>query len=66
MPTETKKWYTSTTIWANVLVIAIAIMTAVDQQFGTGIMASPITQAVVTVLAAFGIKGRVGATKAIK
>jgi len=62
---KTKKWYQSKTIWANVIVVIVATLTAIDAQFGTNIMNSPITQAILAVAGAFGIYGRVKADSKI-
>lgn len=65
MAPKTKKWYQSKTIWANIIVVVVATLTAIDAQFGTNIMNSPITQAILAVAGAFGIYGRAKANKPI-
>jgi len=63
---KSKKWWKSKTIWANILVVVVATLTAIDQQFGTNIMQQPITQAILAVAGIFGIYGRVKADTKIK
>ncbi len=63
---ETKKWYQSKTIWANIIVVAIAAITAIDAQFGTHIMQSPLVQVILAIAGALGIYGRKVADKKIE
>jgi len=60
-----KAWYQSKTIIANLIVVGVAIGTAVDAQLGTNVMQSPIVQAILAVAGAFGIYGRVKADSKI-
>jgi len=62
---ETKKWYQSKTVWSNILIVVIATLTAIDQQFGTQLMHSPVVQVILAIAGAFGIYGRVKADKKI-
>ncbi|MBU1235092.1 MAG: hypothetical protein KKC77_19565 [Proteobacteria bacterium] len=64
--TKTKPFWQSKTVWANVVMVIIATITAIDAQFGTGLMLSPITQAILAVLGIFGIYGRISATTTLK
>ena len=63
---KSKKWWKSKTIWANILVVIVATLTAIDQQFGTNVMQQPIVQALLAVAGVFGIYGRVKADSKIK
>lgn len=63
---DEKKWYQSKAVWAGILGIVIATITAVDASFGTGLMTNPITQTILAVLSALGIYGRVTATTKIQ
>jgi len=62
---KSKKWWKSKTIWANILVVIVATLTAIDQQFGTNVMQQPIVQALLAVAGVFGIYGRVKADSKI-
>ena len=59
---ETKRWYSSKTVWAGIVAILLAAYNAASSQFGLPI----IPEYVYTLLAAFGIYSRVSATKVIK
>ena len=63
---DSKKWYLSKTVWSNVLVVVVAALTAVDAQFGLGIMTNGITVIALSVLGSLGIYGRVTAKTEIK
>ena len=63
---ESKSWFKSKGVWSNVCVVVIALIGAIDAQFGTGVMAMPITQTIIAVLGVFGIYGRVAAKTTIK
>ena len=64
--TGVKKWYTSKTVWADIVIAVVSVLTAIDKQYGMGIMTSPITQVVLTILAALGVYGRVTAKDKIE
>jgi len=61
----TKKWYQSKTMWANIIVVVLATLSAIDAQFGTQLVSSPIVQVVLAVAGALGIYGRASANKRI-
>lgn len=59
---ESKKWYTSKTIWAQIISVVVASLSAVDQQFGTGILSTQVAAVIISVLQVIGVYGRVSAT----
>lgn len=63
---NSKKWYKSKAIWAGVIGVVVATLTAVDQQFGTGIMSSKIAAIILSVTSTLGIYGRTVAKTEIK
>ena len=62
----TKKWWASKAIWSNIAVVVVATITAIDAQFGTGLMQAPIVQVILGFLGVLGIYGRVTAHSEIK
>ena len=63
---ESKKWYASKAVWAGIITVVLATLTAVDQAFGTQIMTSPIVSVVLAMLGALGVYGRVTANSKIE
>ena len=63
---ETKSWYKSKAVWSNILVVIVAAVTAVDANFGTGIMSNTFVATALTFLGGLGIYGRVTAKTTIK
>ena len=63
---KTKPFWQSKSVWTSIVIVVIATITAIDAQFGTGVITSPITQAILAVLGIFGIYTRVAATTVIK
>lgn len=67
---QTKPWWTSTTIWANLITAILGVLVAagvVSQEFSASIGANLNTLLGVafTLLGSLGLYGRLGATKQI-
>lgn len=63
---NTKKWWTSKTIWAGIITALIGAAQTIGLQFGFDLMAHPIASMILSVLGVLGIYGRVSATTSIK
>jgi len=62
-PMPSKPWYTSKTLWSDVVTILLAILGLVDKYVTGGhITASPFYSMALTFLGAMGIYGRTNAT----
>ena len=61
-----KKWWLSKTVWAGIITVALGVLKLVDQQFGLTLAEGPIVNAVIAVLGALGIYGRVSADTEIR
>lgn len=62
---DSKKWYKSTTIWSDILTIAVAMIALADTHFGTHVASLPVYGTIIGLLGAMGIKGRVSADSKI-
>ena len=56
---ETKKWYTSKVIWANVIATVLGIIALVDANFGTNLTHQEWYGFLLSIAGMFGIGGRV-------
>ena len=63
---DTKKWYTSKTIWAGIITAIIGAAQTICMQFGFDLLANPIVSVVLSILGVLGIYGRITATTTIK
>ena len=65
-PMPTKPWYTSKTVWSDIVTILMAILGFVDKTWTGGhIVSSPFYSMALTFLGAMGIYGRTTATTTI-
>ena len=63
---QSKKWYQSKTIWTQIVSVLVATMSAIDTQFGTGLLSTQVAAIIISVLQILGVYGRVSATTEIK
>jgi len=63
---ESKKWYQSKTIWSQIISVVVALVSTIDQQFGTGMLTTQIAAVIISVLQVIGVYGRVNATSVIE
>lgn len=54
---ETKKWYTSKSMWAAIVTAVVGAAQTIGLQFGFNLLENPIISMVLTVLGALGIYG---------
>ena len=64
--TVTKSWWQSKTVWAAIITALIGAADVILKQFGVDINSLPYVGAVLAILGALGIYGRVTATTTIK
>jgi uncharacterized membrane protein len=63
---ESKKWYTSKTVWAGVITALVGAAQTICLQFGFDLLANPIASTVLSILGILGVYGRVSATTTLK
>lgn len=63
---ESKKWYTSKTIWAGIITALVGAAQTIGLLFGFDLLANPIASMVLSVLGVLGVYGRVSANTSIK
>ena len=63
---QSKKWYQSKTIWTQIVSVLVATLSAIDTQFGTGLLSTQVAAIIISVLQILGVYGRVSATTEIK
>jgi len=63
---DSKKWHASKTVWAGIITVVLATLTAVDSAFGTNILTSPVVSVILALAGALGVYGRTSANTTIK
>ena len=60
-----KSWWTSKTVWSDILTIVMALAPAVDTVCGTHVTSNPFFGQALAILGAMGIHGRLTANTTI-
>ena len=63
---EKKDWYKSKTVWAAIITAVVGAAQTICLQFDFNLLANPVAGAVLSILGALGIYGRVSATTSLK
>lgn len=63
---DTKKWYTSKTVWAGIITAVVSAAQTICLQFGFDLLSNPIASTILGILGVIGVYGRVTADTKLK